>query len=121
MYFQGVMVQLVPRVTVRQTNLGIQLRTLTGRHFLFGCIRLVISSIWLNTRLHSERALCEYCELSVNYWKHPAFVVFYRISHKTKLHFSSSMTFFNVLSLKRICNFTLLSIVSHINDRLKIK
>ena len=33
--FQGVMVQLAPRVTIRQTNLGIQLRTLTGRHFIF--------------------------------------------------------------------------------------
>ena len=33
--FQGVMVQLAPRVTIRQTNLGIQRRTLTGRHFLF--------------------------------------------------------------------------------------
>ena len=30
MNFQGVMVQLAPRVTIRQTNLGIQLRTLTG-------------------------------------------------------------------------------------------
>ena len=28
--FQGVMVQLAPRVTIRQTNIGIQLRTLTG-------------------------------------------------------------------------------------------
>ena len=28
--FQGVMVQLAPRVTVRKTSLGIQLRTLTG-------------------------------------------------------------------------------------------
>ena len=33
--FQGVMVQLAPCVTVRQTNLGIQLRILTGRHVLF--------------------------------------------------------------------------------------
>ena len=29
--FQEVMVQLAPRVTVRQTNLGIQLGTLTGQ------------------------------------------------------------------------------------------
>ena len=28
--FQGVMVQLAPRVMIRQTNLGIQLRTLMG-------------------------------------------------------------------------------------------
>ena len=34
-HFQGVMVQLAPRVTVRQTNLGIQLKTQTGRHFHF--------------------------------------------------------------------------------------
>ena len=39
--FQGVMVQLVPREGIRQTNLGIQLRTLTGRHFHFWWIRLV--------------------------------------------------------------------------------
>ena len=30
MNFQGVMVQLAPRVMIRQTNLGIQLRTLRG-------------------------------------------------------------------------------------------
>ena len=33
--FQGVIVQLAPRVTIWQINLGIQLRTLIGRHFLF--------------------------------------------------------------------------------------
>ena len=33
--FLGVMVQLMLRVTIRQSNLGIQLGTLTGRHFLF--------------------------------------------------------------------------------------
>ena len=33
MNFQGVMIQLAPRVTVRQTNLGIQLRTLTGSSY----------------------------------------------------------------------------------------
>ena len=33
--FQGVMVQLASRVMIRQTKLGIQLGTLTGRHILF--------------------------------------------------------------------------------------
>ena len=33
--FLGVVEQLASRVTIRQTNLGIQHGTLTGRHFLF--------------------------------------------------------------------------------------
>ena len=33
--FLGVMVQLASRVAIRITNLGIQLGTSTGRHFLF--------------------------------------------------------------------------------------